>query len=271
MDDEYEYVSSSIFPEGWEDQLILSFLAMSCLCCFELAVFTFSLWNSKAKTYSYSIAGATLCSFCFTLGVTLFFSTPPGGATEWYLLLVSVGYWTYIPAQFLVMYSRLHLLGPSWTVMLVCKVVLMAEWILIATPNFILSVAAARSSRFDHAYSISQRIEPTIYSTVSLLLSAVYMYYAYVVFRSDRDQQVRRFLVRLLCTNLFLMVLDSANIVLEYVGGGIVQTGYAAFFFSFQLKLAVWMLNGIGLLDPGNLDRRSSLRPLRLGKKSVSR
>jgi hypothetical protein len=128
---------------------------------------------------------------------------------------------------------RLHLLGPSWTVMLTCKTVLITEWVLIATPNFILSVAAARSSKFDYAYSISQRIEPTIYATVSLLLSAVYMYYAYVVFRSDRDQQVRRFLVRLLCTNLFLMVLDSANIVLEYVGGGIVQTGYAAFFFSF--------------------------------------
>jgi hypothetical protein len=142
---------------------------------------------------------------------------------------------------------RLHLLRPSPKIMLLCKIVLIAEWVLVTTPNLVLSIGAARTTKykFDYAYSISQRIEPAIYAFVSLMLSSLYLYYAYIMFRRYRDKKVRVLLIRLLYTNLFLLALDSGNIIAEYVGGGIVQTCYLAFYYSFvSLTLFdyVWIL-----------------------------
>ena len=119
--------------------------------------------------------------------------------------------------------------------MLICKIVLIAEWILVTTPNTILSAGASITSEhnFPYAYSITQRIEPAIYAFVSLMLSSLYVYHAYIMFRRYRDKKVRLLLVRLLYTNLFLMALDSGNVISEYAGGPVVQTGYVAFFYSF--------------------------------------
>jgi hypothetical protein len=63
------------------------------------------------------------------------------------------------------------------------------------------------------------------------------------MFQRYRDQKVRLLLIRLLYTNLFLIALDLGNIISEYVGGGIVQTGYAAFLYSFvclRRQVSLW-------------------------------
>jgi hypothetical protein len=111
---------------------------------------------------------------------------------------------------------------------------LIAEWVLVETPNAILSAAAGISTEhnFPNAYSITQRIQPAIYACVELMLSAFYLYHAYIMFKSNTDKKVRQLLIRLLYTNTFLLALGSGNIISEYVGGAIVQTGYISFFYS---------------------------------------
>jgi hypothetical protein len=171
-------------------------------------------------------------------------------------------------------YYRLHFLRPHPKIMIICKIVLIAQWVFVTTPNFVLSIGAAASgeNKFDYPYSISQRIDPAIYAFISLMLSSIYMYCAFVMFRTYRDRRVRLVLMRLLCTNLFLMALDVGNVISEFVGGGVVQTCYAAFMYSFvscnrqlclvfywypfqQLKLEFWMLNDIDLLASDTLER----------------
>jgi hypothetical protein len=129
---------------------------------------------------------------------------------------------------------RLHLLRPSPRVMFTCKIILISEWIFITTPNVILSIGAA-TNKFDfpYAYSLSQRIEPVVYTFVCFMLSGVYIYHAYVMFRRYRDRKIRLLLARLLYSNLLLIALAVGNVIAEYVGGGIIQTCYLAFFFSF--------------------------------------
>jgi hypothetical protein len=117
----------------------------------------------------------------------------------------------------------------------VCKIVLIGEWILITTPNAILGGGALVTNKdnFPRAYGYMQRIEPTVYACVSLMLSCLYIYHAYKMFRLYGDKQVRHLLVRLLYANIFLIVVDSICIVTEYVWGGIVNSAYVAFFYSF--------------------------------------
>jgi heme/copper-type cytochrome/quinol oxidase subunit 3 len=119
--------------------------------------------------------------------------------------------------------------------MFVCKAVLIGEWVLITTPNTILAAASGITDKYNipYAYSITQRMEPAIYASVCLMLSSLYMYYAYVMFRRYRDQKIRVLMLRLLYANCFLLTLDLGNIIAEYMGGGVVETCYLAFFYSF--------------------------------------
>jgi hypothetical protein len=159
--------------------------------------------------------------------------------------------------------------------MLICKIILIAEWALVTTPNAILSGASLITSKnnIPYAYSISQRIEPSIYAVATMMLSGLYIYHAFYMFRNFGDKKIRHLLIRLVYTNLFLLALSIGSIIGEYVGGGIVETGYTAFFYSFvslssfmsawvliltffqQLKVELWMLNDIGLLASESLDR----------------
>jgi hypothetical protein len=72
-----------------------------------------------------------------------------------------------------------------------------------------------------------------VYAAVALMLSCLYIYHTYVMFKSFGDKKIRWLLIRLLYTNVFLISLDVGGIVAEYVGGAIVQAGYSAFFYSF--------------------------------------
>jgi hypothetical protein len=119
--------------------------------------------------------------------------------------------------------------------MLICRIVLIAEWVLVTTPNAILSGGALITEKYNlpYAYSISQRIEPTMYAVATMMLSGLYIYHAFAMFRNFGDKKIRHLLVRLAYTNLFLLALSVGSIVAEYVGGGIVETGYTAFFYSF--------------------------------------
>jgi hypothetical protein len=169
---------------------------------------------------------------------------------------------------------RLYLLRPNQKLMVACRVALIAEWLLVATPNAILSFGATTANlKFAHAFSISQRIEPVVYTCVSLMLASLYTYYAYSMFKKYTDIKVRLLLARLLYANLFLVALAAGNIIALNVGGAIVQSSYLAFFFSFvcydcrimpsthlltyfkQLKVELWMLSEIGLLTTESLDR----------------
>jgi hypothetical protein len=129
---------------------------------------------------------------------------------------------------------RLFLLRPNPKVMFACKVALISEWVLVATPNAILSFGATTANaKFARGFSISQRVEPVVYTCMSLMLASLYSYYAFSMFKRYTDAKIRHLLARLLYANLFLVALASGNIVALYVGGAIVQSSYLAFFFSF--------------------------------------
>jgi hypothetical protein len=53
------------------------------------------------------------------------------------------------------------------------------------------------------------------------------------MFRSFGDKKIRHLLIRLVYTNMFLLALSFGSIIAEYIGGGIVETGYTTFFYSF--------------------------------------
>ncbi|KAF2416998.1 hypothetical protein EJ08DRAFT_86908 [Tothia fuscella] len=264
MASDYVVTANLVGLTAWQGEFAVACLSLSLLCCFELAVLTITLWNKKSKIYFWSIAVATFCSLCYTIGGFLYFFAPPSVASKWLCALVScIGYWIYTPAEFTVMYTRLHLLRPSRRVLLVCKIVLISEWLLFTTPNAILSFAALVSPdlKFANAYSYTQRIEPAVYVSVSVMLSCVYIYHAFVMFKKYGDKKIQGLLIRLVYTNLFLVALGVGNIVSEYVGGGVVQSSYIAFFYSFQLKIELWMLNEIGLLASETLERLENSRP----------
>jgi hypothetical protein len=128
--------------------------------------------------------------------------------------------------------------------MMACKSALIAEWLLVATPNAILSFGATTANvQFAHSFSISQRVEPVVYTCTSLMLASLYSYYASSMFKRYTDVKIRQLLARLLYANLFLVALALGNVISLYVGGAVVQSSYLAFFFSFvrcECQIMLW-------------------------------
>lgn len=118
---------------------------------------------------------------------------------------------------------------------MICKIVLISVWAFIITPNTILSAAAllSREDRFGDSYSYSQRIEPAFYASTCILLSSVYIYYAFNMFPNHyNEKRTRSILYRLVYANLFLIGIGVGDVIAEYVGGGVVQSAYSAFMYS---------------------------------------
>jgi hypothetical protein len=137
--------------------------------------------------------------------------------------------------------QRLHLLRPSPKVLLVCRIILIAEWVFITTPNAILSAGAtvSKNPNFAKAYSTTQRIEPAFYEAISIMLSCLYIYHAYIMFQRYGDEKIRLLLIRLLYTNLFLISLGLGNVILEYLGKAALEASYVTFLYSFVCSLRI--------------------------------
>lgn len=77
---------------------------MALLCQLEVVFITFTTFKRFSGLYYWSIVSAAIGAFLVTLGATLCFfglrPTWPGA------IIVNVGYFVYIPAEFSMIYSR---------------------------------------------------------------------------------------------------------------------------------------------------------------------
>ncbi|KAF2665439.1 hypothetical protein BT63DRAFT_459014 [Microthyrium microscopicum] len=241
---------------------------MSSICIFDLAILIGTTWDRKARQYYWSLALATFFSFCVTVSVLVFFfASPPtskGFANQTFAVALStIGYVLYVPSDFVVKYTRLHFLGTSRRTLLICRIILICEWIFITIPNTVIAAGAGVTEkyRFPQAYATTQRLEPAVYAIVSIMVSSLYVYHAHMMFRGHREKSSKQMLSRLLYSNALLVALHVGNLVAEYTGTATVQTGYIAFLYSFQLKIELFMLKNIGKCTSESLERSRTLRP----------
>jgi hypothetical protein len=130
-----------------------------------------------------------------------------------------LGYLLYIPAQYLVLYSRLCLFSSSPRLLRWVLVLISAEFLLFTIPEACIwaaELAFPSSTKIYQAGNVIQKIEVCAYTTVEFILSGVYIVQMVRMWERNRDLCVRTILKRLIIANGFLVILDAGNVTMQF-------------------------------------------------------
>jgi hypothetical protein len=217
MSASYDLSHTNPLPKGKDITIIGAFTGMAILCLFELTALTSTKFHRKSL-YFWSMVTAIFGAFLFNLGLIFYFFVF-GLSQPWITaLLTAFGYLVFIPAQFLVLYSRLHILSASQKIKRFVLVLGTTEVLLVVLPNATVSTAAivVDSQLLSSIYSYVQRIEVCIYSTTMITISLVYLYQVSRTWPMHSEPRIRRVLKQLIYGAIFMILLDISNVIMEY-------------------------------------------------------
>jgi hypothetical protein len=187
--DNYGVPVDAVLPSGRTYVIIGAFNAMGFLCTFELIPIIWTTFKSRSGLYSWGIVVATLGSFLFNLGATIYFFNLSNGTPLLLGLTIAIGalgYLLYIPAEFTILYSRLHLLAGSKRTLRLVIILSVAQYTLVTIPNAVLSIGASTisSKSFAIGYSYIQRIEIVVYMAMEIIFSIIYIQHTLQIWSS---------------------------------------------------------------------------------------
>jgi hypothetical protein len=193
-------------------------------------------------------------------------------------IFIAFGYIIHIPAEFAVLYSRLHLIGASRRTLHLILAGMVVEVSLITFPSCILVTGALATAapKFVMAFFYFQRLEVCVYAAFEIVVSGVYIYHVRLMWDMDGIEARKSVLKRLLYMSILIIFLDLSNITVEFAGKNAVRSSLLvcllsnsnlfscplkspdeAFIFGFRLKVEFWILNL--LTDLSQESQRSSM------------
>jgi hypothetical protein len=220
MGNAYVATQETPFPDGAMLVGMAALTGMSFLCIFELVVLALTTLRRRSGLYFWSIIVAIIGALLFNLGVLLYCYALNNRLAWLSGGMFGIGYLLYVPAEFLVLYSRLHLLGASPRTLKLVIIVIVVEVLLITTPIAILSTGAvvAHSAKLNSVFSIWQRIEVWMYASTEIFLSSVYIVQVRRMWKADGHWKMKSRLMSLVYIYFFIILLDISNIGIEFSG-----------------------------------------------------
>jgi hypothetical protein len=219
---DYGVTADTVLP-GTTYVVVGAFVAMGFLCTFELIPIIWTSFKRRNGLYFWAIVVATLGSFLFNLGTTIYIYNLSNGTKAILGVTTAIntlGYLIYIPAEFTVLYSRLHILAASQKTLRFVGILAAAEYALFTIPNAVLSIGASTISTpaFDISYSYFQRIEIVGYTITEIIFSIVYIRHTLRMWGTGAEPKVKKILKWCLCANILVILLDIVTVVFEYTG-----------------------------------------------------
>jgi hypothetical protein len=220
MGTDYVATQDTPFPSGGMLAGMAALNGMAFLCIFELVVTALTTLPRRAGLYSWSMLVAIIGALLFNLGVLLYCFVLNGRLVGLSAGMFGIGYLLYIPAEFLVLYSRLHLLGASPRTLKIVIMVIVLEVLFVTVPIAILSTGAvvASSHKLNLVYSIWQRVEVWMYAGTEIFISSVYIVQVRRMWKADGHLKMKSRLMSLVYIYIFIILLDLANIGIEFSG-----------------------------------------------------
>jgi hypothetical protein len=176
-------------------------------------------FKKRGGLYFWSVLVASIGSFLYNIEVILGYFVATPVPTWVYIITGVLGYLLYVPAEYLILYSRLHLLFTSPRVLHWTLALAMGEYVFVSIPlavtwvwglldpeNVIINLAGDRLSQ----------IEVCTYMAVGMILSGVYVLQTVKMWGANPEPHVRKVLVHLFCINAVLVFLDCANVAMLF-------------------------------------------------------
>jgi hypothetical protein len=227
-----------------------AFTGVALMCNVELFVLISTKFKRRSGLYFWSLLVASVGALLHSIEVILFYfvvaDLPP-----WSFGITGVlGYLLYIPAQYLVLYSRLCVLSSSTRLLRWVLALISAEFIIVTIPEAFIwaaELAFPDSTKISQAGNVIQKIEVCAYTAVEIILSGIYIVQMVRMWERNSDPCIRTILKRLIFANSLLVILDAGNVTMQFMNiFGLDDTWLVCYTRDFLLLNTNWVL-GAGL------------------------
>jgi hypothetical protein len=214
-------------PHGAIPLITLACTSIGLFCCIEMIFLVTITFRRYSGLYFWSIVGGTCSQFlvCWSV-VLLYWISEPSQPAAW-LTLAAIGYLLYVPFEFLVLYSRLHLLLTSkrtlnWVLGAIVMESLVAE--IPLTTLMILNTLHPDSQRVLSIYTTWWLAESVLYTVVDVMLCGVYFLQCKRLWGDDN--RMTRVLWHVIAMVIILFIIDVAYVVLSFTADQQLTTGF---------------------------------------------
>ncbi|KAG2420179.1 hypothetical protein HFD88_004979 [Aspergillus terreus] len=220
-----------------EKATIACFTAIAWYNVMELFVMCFTTFRRYSGLYFWSLLVATTCILPFS--VAYFLIAFEIFVHYFTVTLVIIGWIGMVWGQSLVLWSRLHLMVRSRTLLRGTLAMIITTAIIFGLPASALEYAvnAIHADNVTLAFNIMERIQLVGISLQEVILSVIYAWQACRLLKLGPKDHFRGVLVQLLLVNLLMISLDAAVIAVQFANLYTIHVTLKAMAYSLKLKL----------------------------------
>ncbi|KAM0561177.1 hypothetical protein ACHAPJ_003681 [Fusarium lateritium] len=165
------------------------------------------------------------------------------------MLINDIGWILLTTGQALVLYSRLHLLVKSVTILKFVKWMIIANAVVwhCTITVLLFTVSPQRKHDYDGAYMRVQKAQLTFFCVQNFILSGFYVWKTTEIIRKKTaEYKTRRVIWQLLGINVLIALIDISLLAVCFTNNFLWQQGVKAVFYSVKLKLEFAILGKLG-------------------------
>lgn len=237
--------------------LIAGFFAIACWGGLEVYIITFRIFKSRHSLYYWSICTANTGIVAHATGsmVRLFGVVSPVPAS----IVSNLGWWLMTMGQWLVLYSRIHLVVGKKHRLRWILVVVVAVFFTVQVPTstlFIVSNAhMSQTAGLRQVFHVFEIAQLAIITLLEGAISGLYVYESSRVFsqlQSVQGPRVKTMFRQLLALFVLVVTLDLSLMLTYYTDNFLIETTMKPVIYSIKLKVELFVLNElISLIQAG--------------------
>lgn len=253
-------ISGALASEGDMLQMTLvTFIGLSWYNIAELVVLVPSTFRRWRGLYFWSLLiSGTLGVVPYSIGFLMKFFTRADSVLS--VTVLTIGWWTMVTGQSVVLYSRLHLVLRDERLLRRIWWLIVANFFLLHVPTTVLTYGAnivhVDKMSWVNGYNIMEKVQLTGFTMQEGLLSTLYVIETVKLLRLGADAATRpdsrSIMYQLIGINCAIMAMDLLLLSLEYANLYAVQITLKGFIYSLKLKLEFAVLGKLVDLIQGS-------------------
>ncbi|OQE15501.1 hypothetical protein PENSTE_c028G00630 [Penicillium steckii] len=208
---------------------------------FELIILIFVTFAQYRGLYFWSlIVSCAVGLIPYSLGFLLkFFDLT--SATWLSVTFLTIGWWSMVTGQSIVLYSRLHLVISNQRILRRVLIMILVDAVCLHLPTTVLTygsnLAGDRAQPYINGYNVMEKIQMTGFCLQEFIISGLYIWETVRMIHLDMDRTKRKIQYQLIIINLLIIVMDVGLLVAEYRDYYIMETMLKGAVYSIKLKL----------------------------------
>jgi len=227
------------------EALIVFFTGLSIYNAVELLVMILLTFTHFGGLYFWALIIAAIGIIPYSIGFLLkFLVLDIDNSLRWLaVVFITIGWWTMVTGQSVVLWSRLHLLVSGtqgertlkWT-----KWMIIINFFILHVPTTILTFGSngnIHTERFVDVFSVYEKIQMVGFFLQETILSSIYIMQTIRLLRVSLQESTRKLMIQLFAVNVIIIAMDIALLGLEFGNQYIWETETKSVIYSIKLKL----------------------------------